>query len=169
MARPLWRARLLYLHSSAEATEKCSVSCGIGTVKLIGGLGDSGLSFALCVGSGGKTCPRSRSGGGRGHPSDLGPDREAVGHHLSVVGRRQQVPTGPKVRRDAAARRQEPLCMPHRGEAFHRPLPGTDGLMGVLGPVEFRYFDRRCCTDGKSSRCADARTVNVLSTRVNVF
>ena len=40
---------------------------------------------------------------------DLPPDGEAVGHHLSVVGRRQQVPTGPKVRRDAAERGQEPL------------------------------------------------------------
>jgi hypothetical protein len=29
---------------------------------------------------------------------------EAVAHHLSVVGRRQQMPTGPKQRRDAAER-----------------------------------------------------------------
>ena len=38
-----------------------------------------------CVGSDGKTCPSSPSGGGR--PGDLGPDREAVGHHQSVLGR----------------------------------------------------------------------------------
>jgi hypothetical protein len=57
--------------------------------------------------------PFADSGGGRGRrPGDLVPDREAVGHHLSVVGRRQQVPTGPKVRRDAAERGQEPLRVP---------------------------------------------------------
>jgi hypothetical protein len=31
------------------------------------------------------------SGGGRGRPGDLVPDREAVGHHLSVVGRRKNL------------------------------------------------------------------------------
>ena len=44
--------------------------------------------------------PVADSGGGRGRRrGDRVADREAVGHHLSVVGRRQQVPTGPKVRR----------------------------------------------------------------------
>ena len=55
------------------------------------------------------------SGGGRGRrPGDLVPDREAVGHHLSVVGRRQQVPTGQKVRRDALERGRESLRVPGR-------------------------------------------------------
>ncbi len=80
--------------------------------------------------------PVADSGGGRGRrPGDLVPDREAVGHHLSVVGRRQQVPTGPKVRRDAAERRQEPLRVPDRLEAFHRPLALPGRLVGVLGAV----------------------------------
>ena len=43
---------------------------------------------------------------------NLIPDREAIGHHLSVVGRRQQVPTDPEMWRNAAERRQEPLGMP---------------------------------------------------------
>src|SRR6478672_1346068 len=61
-----------------------------------------------------RSCPSGRSGGGRGRrPGDLVPDREAVGHHLSVVGRRQQVPTGPKVRGDAA-------------ELGHRPVQDSE-------------------------------------------
>ena len=68
-------------------------------------------------------------------PGDLVPDGEAVGHLVAVVGRRQQVPTGPEVRRDAAERGQEPLRVPGRGEAFHRPLALPGRLMRVLGPV----------------------------------
>ena len=76
------------------------------------------------------------SGGGRGRrPGDLVPDREAVGHHLSLVGRRQQVPTGPKVRPDAAQRGQQPLRVPDRREAFHRPLALPGRLVRVLGAV----------------------------------
>jgi hypothetical protein len=77
------------------------------------------------------------SGGSRGRrPGDLVLDREAVGHHLSVVGRRQQVPTGPKVRRDATERGQEPLRVPERLEAFHRPLAVPGRLVRVLGAVQ---------------------------------
>src|SRR6476646_10539249 len=80
--------------------------------------------------------PVADSGGGCGRrPGDLVPDREAVGHHLSVVGRRQQVPTGPKVRRDAAERRQESLRVPDRLEAFHRPLALPGRLVRALGAV----------------------------------
>ncbi len=80
--------------------------------------------------------PVADSGGGRGRrPGDLVLDREAVGHHLSVVGRRQQMPTGPKVRRDAAQRGQEPLRVPDRLEAFHRPLALPGRLVRVLGAV----------------------------------
>ena len=76
------------------------------------------------------------SGGGRGRrPGDLVPDREAVGHHRSLVGRRQQVPTGPKVRPDAAQRGQQPLRVPDRREAFHRPLALPGRLVRVLGAV----------------------------------
>jgi len=56
-------------------------------------------------------------------------------HHLSVVGGRQQVPTGPKVRRDAAERGQESLRVPDRREAFHRPLAVPGRLVRVLGAV----------------------------------
>ena len=82
--------------------------------------------------------PVADSGGGRGRrPGDLVPDREAIGHHLSVVGRRQQVPTGPKVRRDAAERGQEPLRVPDRLEAFHRPLALPGRLVKVLSMNEY--------------------------------
>ena len=80
--------------------------------------------------------PVADSGGGRGRrPGDLVADREAVGHHLSVVGRRQQVPTGPKVRPDAAERGQEPLPVPDRRDALHRPLAVPGRLMTILGAV----------------------------------
>ena len=58
----------------------------------------------LCVGSGGKPCPSSRSGGGRGHPGDLVPDGEAVGHLVPPSGGRQQMPTRTEMWRDAAER-----------------------------------------------------------------
>ena len=58
-----------------------------GTVKLIGGL----IVRVLCVGSGGKPCPSSRSGGG-GNPGDLVPDGEAVGHLVAPSSGRQQMP-----------------------------------------------------------------------------
>src|SRR6478609_1031633 len=44
--------------------------------------------------------------------------------------------TGPKVLSDAAERKQEPLGLPRRGEAFHHPFPDPAQLMGVLGAVE---------------------------------
>ncbi len=86
-----------------------------GGLRITAQIGSRGAAFGsivrvLCVGSDGKTCPSSPSGGGR--PGDLVPDREAVGHHQSVLGRRQQVSTGPEMRRDAAERRQEPLRVP---------------------------------------------------------
>ncbi len=43
--------------------------------------------------------------------------------------------TGPKVLSDAAERKQEPLGLPRRGEAFHHPFPDPGRLMGVLGPI----------------------------------
>ena len=96
---------------AADVTSVGVANALAGTVKLIGGLGDSGLSFACCASVlAERPVPVADSGGGAGRrPGDLVPDREAVGHDLSVVGRRQRVPTGPKVRRDAAERRQEPL------------------------------------------------------------
>lgn len=44
--------------------------------------------------------------GGSVERVNLTPDRDAIGHHLSVVGRRQQVPTDPEMRRNAAERRR---------------------------------------------------------------
>ncbi len=35
--------------------------------------------------------------------------------------------TGPKVLSDAAERKQEPLGLPRRGEAFHHPFPDLVG------------------------------------------
>jgi hypothetical protein len=54
--------------------------------------------------------------------------------------------TGPKVLSDAAERKQEPLGLPRRGEAFHHPFPDPGRLMGVLGPVEFST-DVKCCDE----------------------
>jgi hypothetical protein len=45
------------------------------------------------------------------------------------------VSLGPKVRRDAAERGQEPLRVPDRREAFHRPLALPGRLVRVLGAV----------------------------------
>src|SRR5271168_3828447 len=66
---------------------------------------------------------------------DLIPDREAVGHLGSPLGRADQMTTGPKVLSDSVERKQEPLRLPRRGEAFHHPFPDPGRLMGVLGPV----------------------------------
>ena len=40
--------------------------------------------------------------------------------------------TGPKVLSDAAERKQEPLGLPRRGEAFHHPFPDPGRLMGTV-------------------------------------
>ena len=42
--------------------------------------------------------------------------------------------TGRKCRR-CCRRKQQPLGLPRRGEAFHHPFPDPGRLMGVLGPV----------------------------------
>ena len=76
------------------------------------------------------------SGGSVGR-GDLTPDREAVGHLGSPFGRAEQMPSRPEVCGDAAEGRQEPLRMPRRFEAFHRPFALSGGLMRVLGAVEF--------------------------------
>src|SRR4029077_18460003 len=102
-----------------------------GTVKLIGGL----IGLVLCVGSGGKPCPSSRSGGGRGNPGDLVPDGEALGQLVAPSSGRQQMPRRTEMWRDAAERGQQPLRMPGRGEPFHRPLALPGRLMRVLSPV----------------------------------
>jgi len=75
------------------------------------------------------------SGGGRGHPGDLVPDGEAVGHLVAPSGGRQQMPSRTEMWRDAAERGQEPLRMPGRGEPFHRPLALPGQLMRGLGPI----------------------------------
>src|SRR6478735_12121767 len=74
-------------------------------IKLIGGL----IVRVLCVGSGGKPCPSSRSGGGRSHPGDLVPDGEALGHIVAPSSGRQQMPPRTAMWRDAAERGQQPL------------------------------------------------------------
>src|SRR5882762_5489633 len=74
------------------------------------------------------------SGGSVGR-GDLTPDREAVGHLGSPFGRAEQMPSRPEVCGDAAEGGQEPLRMPRRFEAFHRPFALPGGLMRVLGAV----------------------------------
>ena len=74
------------------------------------------------------------SGGSVGR-GDLTPDREAVGHLGSPLGRAEQRPPRPKVCADAAEGGQEPLRMPRRFEAFHRPFTLSGGLIRVLGAV----------------------------------
>ena len=72
------------------------------------------------------------SGGSVGR-GDRTPDREAVGHLGSPFGRAEQMPSRPEVCGDAAEGGQEPLRMPRRFEAFHRPFALSGGLMRVLG------------------------------------
>jgi hypothetical protein len=74
------------------------------------------------------------SGGSVGR-GNLTPDREAVGHLGSPFGRAEQMPSRPEVCGDAAEGGQEPLRMPRRFEAFHRPFALSGGLMRVLGAV----------------------------------
>ena len=69
---------------------------------------------------------------GRG---DLTPDREPVGHLGSPLDRGEQMPSRPEVRTDAAEGGQEPLRMPRRCEAFHRPFALPGALMRVLGAI----------------------------------
>src|SRR5258708_38448843 len=85
------------------------------------------------------------SGGSVGR-GDLTPDREAVGHLGSPFGRAEQMPSRPEVCGDAAEGGQEPVRMPRRFEAFHRPFALSGGLMRVLGAVEFST-DVKCCDD----------------------
>jgi hypothetical protein len=66
---------------------------------------------------------------------DFVPDREAVGHLNSPMRRTHQMTTGPKVLPDVAKRKQEPLSLPRRGEAFHHPFPDRGRLMGILSPI----------------------------------
>jgi hypothetical protein len=77
---------------------------------------------------------------------DLIPDGEAFGHFGSPFGRGEQMPSWPKVCRDAAEGGQEPLGMAHRFEAFHRSFALSGGLMRVLGTVEFST-DVKCCDE----------------------
>ena len=74
------------------------------------------------------------SGGSVGR-GDLTPDREAVGHLGSPLGRAEQMPSRPEVCADAAEGGQEPLRMPRRFQAFHRPFALSGGLIRVLGAV----------------------------------
>src|SRR4029077_17400002 len=66
------------------------------------------------------------SGGSVGR-GDLTPDREAVDHLGSAFRRAEQMPSRPEVCGDAAEGGQEPLRMPRRFEAFHRPFALSGG------------------------------------------
>ena len=63
------------------------------------------------------------------------PDREALSYFGSPLGRAEPMPSWSKVRPDAAKGRQEPLGMPHRCKAFHRPFALSGALMRVLGAI----------------------------------
>jgi hypothetical protein len=73
--------------------------------------------------------------GGSVELSGLIPDREAVGHLGSPSGRAEQMASWSKMGTDTAEGRQEPLGMPDRFEAFHRPFTLSGGLMRVLGSI----------------------------------
>src|ERR1700758_4002548 len=73
--------------------------------------------------------------GGRVELGNLTPDREAVSHFGSPSSRAEQMPSGPKMCGDATEGRQEPLGMPDRFKAFHRPFTLSGGLMRVLGSI----------------------------------
>ena len=66
---------------------------------------------------------------------NLTPDREALIYFGSPLGRAEPMPSWSKVRGDGAKGRQEPLGMPHRFKAFHRPFALSGGLMRVLGAI----------------------------------
>ena len=73
--------------------------------------------------------------GGSVERGNLTPDREALIYFGSPLGRAEPMPSWSKVPGDAAKGRQEPLGMPHRFKAFHRPFALPGGLMGVLGSI----------------------------------
>ena len=109
-------ARLLTLRGTVTLIEKCSGAVGFEAVA-------TEHRWVVHI-SGGSV--------GRG---DLTPDRQAVGHLGSPFGRAEQMPSRPEVCGDAAEGGQEPLRMPRRFEAFHRPFALSGGLMRVLGAV----------------------------------
>jgi hypothetical protein len=63
------------------------------------------------------------------------------------------VPAGPEVRGDCAEGGQEPLGMPRRCKAFHRPFTLPGGLMGIFGPI-VQILRLAWVTDAISSRAA---------------
>jgi len=73
--------------------------------------------------------------GGSVERGNLTPDREALIYFGSPLGRAEPMPSWSKVPGDAAKGRQEPLGMPHRFKAFHRPFALSGGLMRVLGAI----------------------------------
>ena len=73
--------------------------------------------------------------GGSVERGNLTPDRESLIYYGSPLGRAEPMPSWSKVRGDAAKGRQEPLGMPHRFKAFHRPFALSGGLMRVLGAI----------------------------------
>src|SRR5262245_29075187 len=73
--------------------------------------------------------------GGSVERGNLTPDRASLIYYGSPLGRAEPMPSWSKVRGDAAKRRQEPLGMPHRFKAFHRPFALSGGLMRVLGAI----------------------------------
>src|SRR5271166_2345911 len=73
--------------------------------------------------------------GGSVERGNLTPDRDAVSHFGSPLGRAEQMSPGPKVCRYAAEGGQEPLGMPRRFKAFHRPFTLSGGLMRVLSAI----------------------------------
>ena len=73
--------------------------------------------------------------GGSVERGNLTPDREALIYFGSPLGRAEPMPSWSKVRGDGAKGRQEPLGMPHRFKAFHRPFALSGPLMRVLGAI----------------------------------
>ena len=81
---------------------------------------------------------------------------KSSGHFGAIVVSGEAMAAGPEVRRDHAEHRQEPLGCTGCAEAFHGAFALPGRLVRVLRPVELRYCDCRCSTDGVTSRCATA-------------
>jgi hypothetical protein len=62
-------------------------------------------------------------------------DRRHCASSRPYFGRAEQMPSRPKVCGDPAEGGQEPLRMPRRFEAFHRPFALSGGPMRILGAV----------------------------------
>ena len=103
---------------------------------------------------GGSGAVEVRGSGGFRRPGDVVPGGESSGHFGAIDIGGEAMAAGPEMRGDHAEHRQEPLGCAGGAEAFHGAFALPGRLVRVLRPVEFRYLDCRCSTDGITARCA---------------